>query len=218
MATKEKVKQGKHLTVTIRSDGSVDLKWNWDALLREVQIATSDRKVQYVDIGDLAPEEAATLMKTVEAKVKKTRSKATEKKPTVKKTTIAKKSAKQFYNAGLAQLVEQLTCNEKVVSSIPTTSTKFIASGLITVPGFFSIRPMMIKKPRHRTELEITTEECTKVIPNKYEMILMAAARARELERGAKPMIEADNKHCVTAMKELAAGLVDRDIIHRVKK
>ena len=76
----------------------------------------------------------------------------------------------------------------------------------------------MIKKPRHRTELEITTEECTKVIPNKYEMILMAAARARELERGEKPMVDGDNKHCVTAMKELAAGLVDREILHRVKK
>ena len=76
----------------------------------------------------------------------------------------------------------------------------------------------MIKKPRHRAELEITTEECTKVIENKYEMILMAAARARELERGAPPMLATDNKTCVTAMKELAAGLVDRDIVHRVKK
>jgi DNA-directed RNA polymerase subunit K/omega len=31
-------------------------------------------------------------------------------------------------------------------------------------------------------------------------------------------MVEGDNKLCVTAMKEIAAGLVDRDIIHRVKK
>lgn len=76
----------------------------------------------------------------------------------------------------------------------------------------------MIKKPRHRSELEVTTEECTKVIENKYEMILMAAARARELERGAKPMVQGDNKHCVTAMKEIAAGLVDRDIITRGKR
>lgn len=75
----------------------------------------------------------------------------------------------------------------------------------------------MIKKPRLH-ELEITTEECTKVIPNKYEMILMATARARELERGATPMVEGDNKLCVTAMKEVAAGLVARDILDRVKK
>jgi len=74
---------------------------------------------------------------------------------------------------------------------------------------------MMIKKPKHRTELEITTEECTKVIPNKYEMILMAAARARELERGAKPMVEGDNKLCVTAMKEIAAGLVGREYLSK---
>ena len=79
MATKKpKVTTGNHLTVTADANGHVSLVWDWDALLREVQIATSDRKVQYVDIGDLAPEEAATLMKTVEAKVKKTR--ATRKK------------------------------------------------------------------------------------------------------------------------------------------
>ena len=66
---------GNHLTIHRYDDGTVDMKWNWDALLKEVQIATGDRKVQYVDIGDLAPEEAATLMKTVEAKVKKTRAK-----------------------------------------------------------------------------------------------------------------------------------------------
>lgn len=70
---------GNHLTIHRYDDGTVDMKWNWDALLREVQIATSDRKVQYVDIGDLAPEEAATLMKTVEAKVKKTRAKKVNK-------------------------------------------------------------------------------------------------------------------------------------------
>lgn len=75
----------------------------------------------------------------------------------------------------------------------------------------------MIKKPRYSPELEITTEECTKVIPNKYEMIIMAAARARELERGATPMVEGDNKLCVTAMKEIAAGLVDREVMFRVK-
>lgn len=66
----------------------------------------------------------------------------------------------------------------------------------------------MLKKPRHRTEIEVTTEECTKVIENKYHMILIAANRARELERGAKPMIETDSKNCTTAMKEIAAGLV----------
>lgn len=71
----------------------------------------------------------------------------------------------------------------------------------------------MIKKPRIHTDLEVTTEECTKKIPNKYEMIIIAANRARELERGSNPLVPSDNKACVTAMKEVAEGLVGRDYL-----
>ena len=88
MATKEKVKQGKHLTVTTRADGSVDLKWDWDSLLKEVQEATGS-KVKSAKVTA-----KKDLVKVTEAKVTKSRAKATEKKPAVKKTTTAKKSAK----------------------------------------------------------------------------------------------------------------------------
>ena len=66
---------GNHLTIHRYDDGTVDMKWDWDALLKEIQIATGDRKVQYVDVGDLTPAEAVDFVKTVEAKVKKTRAK-----------------------------------------------------------------------------------------------------------------------------------------------
>lgn len=66
---------GNHLTIHRYDDGTVDMKWNWDALLREVQIATGDRTVQYVDVGDLSPDEAVALLKDVESKIKKTRKK-----------------------------------------------------------------------------------------------------------------------------------------------
>jgi hypothetical protein len=66
---------GNHLTIHRYDDGTVDMKWNWDALVKEVQIATGDRMVQYIDAGDLTPAEAVTLIKDVEAKVKKTRAK-----------------------------------------------------------------------------------------------------------------------------------------------
>ena len=70
---------GNHLTIHRYDDGSVDMKWNWDALLKEVQIATGARTVQYVDVGDLAPVEAVAFIKEVEAKVKKTRAKKVNK-------------------------------------------------------------------------------------------------------------------------------------------
>ena len=99
MATNEKVKQSKHLTVTARSDGSVDLKWDWDALLKEVQAATADRKLHYVDVGDLSPAEATKVVKkaTKAVKAKKDLVKETEVRVTktrAKKSTATKKSAK----------------------------------------------------------------------------------------------------------------------------
>lgn len=71
---------GRHLTIHRYDDGTVDMKWNWDALLKEVQIATGDRKVQYLDVGDIAPEQAVTLIKDIEAKIKKPRAKKKESK------------------------------------------------------------------------------------------------------------------------------------------
>lgn len=66
---------GNHLTIHRYDDGTVDMKWNWDALLREVQIATSDRQVHYIEVGDLTPTETVEFIKTIETKVKKTRAK-----------------------------------------------------------------------------------------------------------------------------------------------
>lgn len=67
--------KGKHLTVTKYKNGNVSLEWDWVALLKEVQIATGDRTVQYVDVGDLSPQEAVALLKDVETKVTKSRAK-----------------------------------------------------------------------------------------------------------------------------------------------
>lgn len=80
---------GKHLTIHRYDDGTVDMKWNWDALLKEVQIATGDRKVQYLDVGDMSPQDAVALIKDVESKIKKTRSKT----PTSKKAATKKKTS-----------------------------------------------------------------------------------------------------------------------------
>jgi len=66
---------GSHLNITRYGDGTVDMKWNWEALERDVQIATGDRQVHYVDVGDLPPDEAMALVKEVKTKVAKKRTK-----------------------------------------------------------------------------------------------------------------------------------------------
>lgn len=40
---KDKVKKGEHLTVTKKANGQIALEWDWDALLKEVVVATATR-------------------------------------------------------------------------------------------------------------------------------------------------------------------------------
>ncbi|WP_454622036.1 DNA-directed RNA polymerase subunit omega [Bradyrhizobium cenepequi] len=56
----------------------------------------------------------------------------------------------------------------------------------------------------------ITTIDCERVVPNRFELVLLAAARARALSRGHTPHVSLDGgKPTVTALREIAAGVVD---------
>lgn len=54
----------------------------------------------------------------------------------------------------------------------------------------------------------ITVEDCLNKIPNRFELVMIASRRARQLFKGAKPLIEADNREVVVALREVAAGEV----------
>jgi DNA-directed RNA polymerase subunit omega len=54
----------------------------------------------------------------------------------------------------------------------------------------------------------ITVEDCLEVIPNRFELVLGAARRAKQLLKGARPLVESDNKEVVTALREIAAARV----------
>jgi DNA-directed RNA polymerase subunit omega len=59
----------------------------------------------------------------------------------------------------------------------------------------------------------ITVEDCLEVVPNRFSLVLVAAERAKQLLRGATPVIDMpdDNKEVVMALRELAAGAFDVD-------
>ena len=59
-------------------------------------------------------------------------------------------------------------------------------------------------------------EKCVRQAGNKFNLILIAAARVRELHNGRAPLIKTDNKGCVTALTEIAQGLVGRDMLRKV--
>lgn len=55
----------------------------------------------------------------------------------------------------------------------------------------------------------VTVEDCLEKIPNRFELVLIAARRARKLSHGADAFVdEADDKPTVVALREIAAGLV----------
>ena len=55
----------------------------------------------------------------------------------------------------------------------------------------------------------LTVEECLAHIPNRYDLVLLAAKRARQLGLGADPLVEEQgDKHTVIALREIEAGMV----------
>jgi DNA-directed RNA polymerase subunit omega len=62
----------------------------------------------------------------------------------------------------------------------------------------------------------VTIDDCLKKIPNRFELTLTAAYRARQLATGATPQVDADNdKPAVIALREIAAGKIGVDILDR---
>ena len=54
----------------------------------------------------------------------------------------------------------------------------------------------------------VTVEDCFRKISNRYELVILASKRAKQLLAGEKPMLETDNREIVTALREIAAGKV----------
>lgn len=54
----------------------------------------------------------------------------------------------------------------------------------------------------------VTVEDCLEEVSNRFELVLAAARRAKQLLKGARPLVDSDNKEVVTALREIAAGKV----------
>ena len=60
----------------------------------------------------------------------------------------------------------------------------------------------------------ITVEDCLKKIDNQFDLVMVAAKRARRLANGAEPLVELeDDKPTVVALREIAAGLINEEIL-----
>jgi DNA-directed RNA polymerase subunit omega len=61
----------------------------------------------------------------------------------------------------------------------------------------------------------VTVEDCLKHVSNRFELVLVASKRARQLIReGADPLVPAEgDKVAVIALREIAAGFINKSII-----
>lgn len=60
----------------------------------------------------------------------------------------------------------------------------------------------------------ITVEDCLETINNRFELVLTATKRARQIGHGADPLVEEENdKPTVLALREIAEGLIDSERI-----
>lgn len=57
----------------------------------------------------------------------------------------------------------------------------------------------------------VTVEDCLKKIPNRFELVLAAAQRARQLSSGSVARIDAKDKPTVIALREIAAGVITKE-------
>jgi DNA-directed RNA polymerase subunit omega len=65
----------------------------------------------------------------------------------------------------------------------------------------------------------ITVEDCLANIPNRFELVLMASKRARQLAHGADPLLpQSDDKPTVLALREIAANKVSNALLDAVDK
>ena len=63
----------------------------------------------------------------------------------------------------------------------------------------------------------ITVEDCLEKIPSRFDLIIMASKRARQLSTTSREhMVEWDNdKPTLVALREIEAGLLDKETLDR---
>ena len=65
----------------------------------------------------------------------------------------------------------------------------------------------------------LTIEDCLENLDSRYDLVILATKRARQLALGSDPLVKEDNdKPTVIALREIAAGLITRDNIDTIDR
>jgi len=64
----------------------------------------------------------------------------------------------------------------------------------------------------------VTVEDCLENVDNRFELVLVASKRARQVAMGAQPLVDEENdKPTVIALREIAEDLVNAKILEEVE-
>ena len=64
----------------------------------------------------------------------------------------------------------------------------------------------------------VTVEDCLSAVDNRFDLVLVASRRARQISMGAQPLLDAENdKPTVIALREIAAGLMNAEILDEIE-
>ena len=58
----------------------------------------------------------------------------------------------------------------------------------------------------------VTIEDCLDKISNRFTLVILVAKRLRQLLKGDQPLVTADNKQVVIALREVAAGKLSTNL------
>ncbi len=60
----------------------------------------------------------------------------------------------------------------------------------------------------------VTVEDCLENLDNRFQLVLLAAKRARQLAMGSEPFLEWENdKPTVMALREIAEGKIGKELL-----
>lgn len=71
------------------------------------------------------------------------------------------------------------------------------------------------KKINTDTTAGITSQAAVEAVGNRYDLVLIASQRVRELNSGHRPRLNSNHGSLITAMREIEEGLVGRDYLLR---
>jgi DNA-directed RNA polymerase subunit omega len=65
----------------------------------------------------------------------------------------------------------------------------------------------------------ITVEDCLDKVDNRFDLVLLATKRARQLANGVEPLLPWQNdKPTVMALREIAGGVLTRESVAQLEK